>query len=404
MRIALIHNFYRSSAPSGEDEVVRAEQQLLADGGHEILPFTRQNDSLRPGLAGALGAALSNAWSFEAVKALREFLAEHRPDIAHFHNTFPQISPAAYQVCREAGVPVVQTLHNYRLFCANGLLNRGGVPCESCVGRAPLPALVHACYRGSHVATAGMVLGTALHRARRTYLTQVDRYIVLTEFARERFVRHGLPADRIVVRGNGLPFDPGIGTGDGGYALYVGRLTAEKGAGTMIRAWRALGHLPLKLAGDGDLRAALEREAAGMPIEFLGRVPSPRVIELMRGAAMLIVPSECYEGFPRVVVEAFATGTPLVAADLGGLGELIRDGEDGIKFRAGDATALVSAIQRLCAAPQLATKLRAATRQRFETCYSPRAALATLQDIYAGVRASGRCGFRDLGALDSLGA
>jgi len=382
VRVLLAHNFYRSSAPSGEDEVVRGEQRLLEDSGVEVITFSRHNDSLPTGFAGALGAALSNAWSFDALRELRRLIATTRPDVAHFHNTFPQISPAAYLACREAGVPIVQTLHNYRMFCANGLLNRHGEPCEQCVGRAPLPALVHACYRDSRVATAGMVLGTALHRARRTYQTLVDRFIVHTQFAAQRFIAHGLPPERIAIRGNCLPHDPGAGRGDGGYALYVGRLTAEKGVGTLIRAWRQLSGIPLRIAGDGELRAPLEREAAGLPIEFLGRIPAARVIELMQGAAMLVVPSECYEGFPRVVVEAFATGAPLVAANLGGLGELVTEGVDGVKFRSGSAADLAAAVSRLWQAPGLRAAQRAANRARFEREYSPQVGLTSLQDVY----------------------
>jgi glycosyltransferase involved in cell wall biosynthesis len=382
MRVALVHNFYRSSAPSGEDEVVRSEQQLLESGGFEVIPFTRHNDDLPGGALGALGASLSNAWSFGALDALRRLIATTRPDVAHFHNTFPQISPAAYHACREAGVPVVQTLHNYRMFCANGLLNRRGEPCELCVGRNPLPALIHACYRDSHIATAGMVLGTALHRARRTYQTLVDRFIVLTQFAAQRFIAHGLAPERIAVRGNCLANDPGAGAGNGGYALYVGRLTAEKGVGTLIRAWRALPGIPLRIAGDGELRDALAAEAKGLPIEFLGRVPPERVIDLMHGATLLVVPSECYEGFPRVVVEAFATGTPIVAANIGGLRELVTDGVDGLKFRSGSADQLAAAVSRLWQAPGLRAQQRTANRARFEREYSPAIGLTSLQDVY----------------------
>ncbi|MEO8019362.1 MAG: glycosyltransferase family 4 protein [Pseudomonadota bacterium] len=382
MRVALIHNFYRSSAPSGEDEVVRGEQELLEANGIEVIPFVRYNDDLPAGLLGALGASLSNAWSFDSRSALRELMVRHRPDVAHFHNTFPQISPAAYLTCREAGVPVVQTLHNYRMFCANGLLNRQREPCELCLGRNAFPALVHACYRDSRLATLGVALGSALHRARGTYQTQVDRYIVHTEFARRRFVAHGLPPERIAIRGNCLSHDPGIGAGDGGYALYVGRLTAEKGVGTLVRAWQELSDIPLRIAGDGALRATLEREAAGLPIQFLGRVPAARVIELMQNAALLVIPSECYEGFPRVLVEAFATGTAVVAADIGGLGELITEGVGGAKFRSGSAAELADAVQRLWCAPVLRARQRAGNRLRFEREFSPSAGLASLTDVY----------------------
>lgn len=370
--------------------MVRSEQRLLEQNGFEVIPFTRHNDDLSPGLAGAVGASFSNAWSFPAIAGLRRLIAAHQPHVAHFHNTFPQISPAAYLACREAGVPVVQTLHNYRMFCANGLLNRQGQPCEKCIGRAPLPALLHACYRDSHLATGGMLIGSSLHRARRTYHTGVDRFIALTKFAAQRFIAHGLPPERIAVRGNCLPFDPGAGDGAGGYALYVGRLSAEKGLRTLLRAWRHTPDIPLRVAGDGELRATLEREAAGLPVQFLGRIPAPEVIGLMQRAAMLVVPSEWYEGFPRVVVEAFATGTPVVATDIGGLAEVIDEGVNGFKFPKGSAEALAAAVTRLWQSPELRARHRAANRARFETEYSPGTGFASLGEIYRQVLAAGR--------------
>ena len=184
------------------------------------------------------------------------------------------------------------------------------------------------------------------------------------------------------MRGNCLSFDPGMGAGGGGYALFVGRLSPEKGVRTMIRAWREVPGIPLRIAGDGELRAELERDAAGLPIEFLGRVPGARIFELMQGAAMLVVPSEWYEGFPRVVVEALATGTPMVAADIGGLRELIVDGVDGLKFRTGDAAELAAAVSRLWQAPVLRAQQRTSNRRRFEREYSPEVALTSLQEVY----------------------
>ena len=206
--------------------------------------------------------------------ALRRLIAEQRPDVAHFHNTFPQISPAAYVACREAGVPVVQTLHNYRMFCANGLLNRAGEPCERCVGRnATARARACAVIAVRASPPPAWSLGSTLHRARRHLPDAWSIASSCSPISRaRRFIAHGLPAERISVRGNCLAHDPGAGEGGGGYALYVGRLTAEKGVGTLIRAWRSVPAFPLRIAGDGELRAALEREAAG-PAH---RIPGPR--------------------------------------------------------------------------------------------------------------------------------
>jgi glycosyltransferase involved in cell wall biosynthesis len=381
MRILLVHNFYRTSAPSGEDEVVRTERDLLESGGHTVVSYERYNDAIGAGANDAVRSALSNVWSTRARSELESLLRKHRPDVAHFHNVFPQISVAGYAACAAYGVPVVQTLHNFRSFCANGLLQRAGRPCELCVDQLPWPALRYRCYRDSFAATAGMSLATFAHRVLRTHGRYVAKFIALTQFAAQRFARAGFPVDRIVVRGNALARDPGPGSGDGGYALFVGRLTAEKGVATLIRAWRELPHMRLKVIGDGELRPALERDATGLPIEFLGRQPPAAVIDAMRAARVVVIPSECYEGFPRVFVEALATGTPLVASNLGGLGELVSE-QHGRKFTAGDAAELAQTVRILLDDESTLARMRQASRERYLAAFSPQTALESLVGIY----------------------
>jgi glycosyltransferase involved in cell wall biosynthesis len=381
MRVLQIHNFYRSTAPSGEDEVVRSERELLRRGGVEVVTFERHNDSLADNVQARLGSAMSFVWSASARRELAQVLRLYRPDVAHFHNIFPQISVSAYSACRQARVPIVQTLHNFRLMCANGLLQRDGKPCELCVGKYPWPALRHRCYRASRTATAGIALSIASHRALRTHARHVSRFIALTPFGAKRFVAAGLPADRITIRGNCLDRDPGIGSGSGGYALYVGRLTAEKGVRTLVQAWESVGALPLKIVGDGELRADLEARARGLPIEFLGRMSATQVLEIMRAAALIIIPSECYEGFPRVLVEALATGTPVLASNLGGLGELVTQNE-GDTFTAGDSTALAAGVRRLVASPDKLRQLRTACRARYDADFSADRGLRSILHVY----------------------
>ncbi len=381
MRVIQVHNFYRSSAPSGEDEVVRSERALMLAAGIEVMPFERCNDALGPTLSAAIASASSYVWSSSAREDLAQMVRLFKPDVVHFHNLFPQISPAAYAACTSAKVPVVQTLHNFRLFCANGLLQRDGQPCEKCVGRYPAPALRYGCYRNSRVATAGIALALTTHRALGTHARHVTRFIALTDFAARKFVEAGLPADRIIVRGNSLATDPGVGSGRGGYALFVGRLTAEKGAVTLLKAWAQLSGVPLKIVGDGERRAELEQLARGLPVQFLGRQSSREVIEAMQEAEVLVIPSECYEGFPRVFVEGLATGTPIVAADLGGLGELVSS-SNGVKFVAGNADSLATTVRSLLEQPGLLQQMRAENRRRYLAEFGPERAIQSLVAAY----------------------
>ena len=269
MRILLAHNFYRTSAPSGEDVVFRNEHDLLERHGIEVIPYVVHNDNLDDrGLLRKIRIAAKTVWSGQSSESLRKLIASSRPDLVHFHNTFPQISPSAYAACRRAGVPVVQTLHNYRLICPGALLLRDGVPCESCVGSTLLHAVRHRCYRGSLPATATLAAMLAVNRRLGSYTDNVDRYIALTEFAASRLRAGGLPGERISVKPNFLPDDPQPGRGGGGYAVFVGRLSSEKGLHTLLRAWRHLPNLPLKILGDGPLRSQLEQQVAS------GRIPA----------------------------------------------------------------------------------------------------------------------------------
>lgn len=399
MRILLAHNYYQSSAPSGEDAVFRMERALLEQAGHDVIVYERHNDEIKASPAERLNAAVSTTWSRRSYRDLQILIGRYRPDVAHFHNTFPLISPSAYHACRDNGVPVVQTLHNFRLICPGALLLRDGRPCERCIGQTAWRAIQHGCYRQSRVASSVVTAMLSFNRARDTYRHAVDRYIALTEFARQRFVRGGLPGERIVVRPNFLTDVPAMGSGAGGYALYVGRLTAEKGVETLVDAWRGM-ELPLKIAGDGVLRPRLEEAARahGSPIDFLGFKPRAEVLSLMQDAACLIIPSECYEGFPITALEAFATGTPIIAAAIGALDEVIAAPLHGIKFEPRNASALRAAVITLMTEPTLRTAMRAANRDHFITHYTPQHAVASLEALYRSVAAKTQLDAIDIAA------
>ena len=391
MKVLLIHNYYRSSAPSGEDAVARGERKLLEEHGVEVVCYEKMNDAIddsTPLKRIALG--LNTIWSRRSAGELTELLRRERPDLAHVHSLHPQISPSAYAACHRAGVPVVHTLHNYRYLCPGALLHRDGRPCEDCLGHWPLHALRHRCYRGSLLSTGAVVGMICWHRLAGTFSTGVDRFIALTEFAKSRLVLGGLPAERIAVKPNFSPWIPPPGeVRRGGYAVYVGRLS-EEGLRTLLAAWRQVRGLSLKIVGAGYLRGELESLAAelGVKVEFLGGQPRERVLDLIGGAALQVVPSEWYEGFPMVVLEAYACGTPVVASRIGSLSEVVSDGATGLLFQAGDPDDLAAKVNALAREPQRARTMGEACRRRYQESYTPEQNLRQLLQVYREARLS----------------
>ncbi|HYC33615.1 MAG TPA: glycosyltransferase [Gemmatimonadales bacterium] len=381
MRILVCHNFYQQ--PGGEDQSFAGEAAMLEAFGHRVVRFTRHNRDIagRP----RLGAAADTLWNRRVARELAEAVRGQAIDVAHFQNTFPIISPAAYHAVGRLGVPVVQSLRNYRLLCPNALFYRDGHVCEDCLGRSiPWPGVLHRCYRGSVGASAVTAAMLTAHRALGTWSDAVDMYIANTEFSRRKFIEGGLPADRVAVKPNFVYPDPGPGAGRGGFALYAGRLTPEKGIATLLAAWKLLGgRLPLRIAGDGPL-APLVREAAGGPdaVEYLGHRTPLEVSDLMGDASVLVFPSEWYETFGRTIVEAFAKGTPVVAAALGGVTAMIDPGRTGLHYPPGDAEALAGRVEALLGDPGMLARMRPEARREFELCYTAERNHAMLLEIY----------------------
>jgi glycosyltransferase involved in cell wall biosynthesis len=381
MNILAAHNFYKQ--PGGEDQCVAAEVAMLKSHGHEVTQYFLRNESIDA--MSRLQVGSRTIWSGPAFRELRQLFRTHRPQIAHFHNTFPLISPAAYYAARAENVRVVQTLHNFRLCCANALLFRDGDVCEDCLGKSiPWPAIVHKCYHDSRAASATIATMLTAHRVLGTWRKLIDVYIALTEFGRRKLIEGGLPADKIAVKSNFAYPDPGPGAGAGGYAVFVGRLSAEKGVETLLKAWRHLGgSLPLRLVGDGPLAGAVREAAAkDASIQWLGNVPLEAVYTLVGEAAFLVLPSQCYENFPRVVIEAFAKGTPVIASKLGGMAEIVDDGRTGLHFKPGDPADLAMKVRSILADPLKLARLRQAARQRFDQCFTADVNHKSLMAIY----------------------
>src|SRR5438309_3125924 len=259
MKVLLAHNYY--CQPGGEDEVFIRESELLRSAGHEVLEYTANNNKIaEDGTWMKARAAMRTFWAWDDMVGLRSLLRREKPDLAHFHNTFPLISPAAYSACQREGIPVVQSLHNARLICPAATFYREGRVCEDCLGRfMSWPGIVHACYHNSHLQTAVVAGMLAGHRILGTWQEQVDAYIVFTEFYRQKFISAGLPREKIFVKPHFLRTDPGMKQNVGDYALFLGRLTTEKGVRTLLEAFALLQNaIPLRIVGDGPLRAELE--------------------------------------------------------------------------------------------------------------------------------------------------
>lgn len=359
--------------------MVAAETRLLEQYGHQVSQYSLDNRDIDD--TRRLATAVGTLWSRSAYRELTRILGRDRPAIAHFHNTFPLMSPAAYYAARKAGVVVVQTLHNYRLICPNALLFRDGRVCEDCVGRPiPWPGVLHACYRGSRPASATVASTLAVHRGLGTWRNAVDAYIAPTQFARKKLIEGGLPSDRIVVKPPFLDDDPSIGDHGGGFALFVGRLSVEKGLATLLAAWSRIGDTPpLKIVGGGPAGPPAVSPAG---VEWLGTQPRERVLALMREAAVLIFPSECYEAFPVVLVEAFATGLPVVASRLGAAGEVVVDGFSGRHFTPGSPTDLAATVTWMMTHRPEALAMGRNGRAEFEARYTAGTNYAQLREIY----------------------
>jgi glycosyltransferase involved in cell wall biosynthesis len=380
-RVLVVHNHYQQAG--GEDQVFRAEAQLLRQQGHAVREYTADNRGIGAGLK--LRLALETIWSERSARGLREVVRDFRPDVAHFHNTFPLISPSAYYACRSAGVAVVQTLHNYRLGCPKATFYRDGRVCEDCLGKAlAWPGALHGCYRGSRATSAVIGAMNATHRLIGTWQGQVDRYIALSNFQRTKLIATGIPAAKIAVKGNFVDPDPGTSDRHLPYMVFVGRLIAEKGIHTLLTAWRQVaGDVPLKIVGDGAMSATVAEAARTIPgIKWLGRRPSGDVQQLIGSAAALLVPSEWHEPFGLVAIEAFAKGTPVIAAQSGALPEIVEHGRTGLLFPPGATLDLAACVMWAATHPTELAEMGRAARREFETSYTSARNYAMLTAIY----------------------
>jgi glycosyltransferase involved in cell wall biosynthesis len=382
VRVLVLHSRYLSGAASGENRVVEDETRLLREAGHDVTLWDPAPEGLRGGRL--LRAGIESIWSTSAGRHVRDLIQLNKIEVLHCHNLFPLLSPAVLRPSASDGVSVVMTLHNYRLLCLPATFVRDGRICEDCLGRLPWPGVVHACYRGSHPASAALAASVSAHRAYGTF-GRVDLYLAVSPFVREKYLQAGWSPAQIVVKPNFVwPLERRNESGD--YFLFLGRLAREKGLRTLLDAWRNVS-ARLLVAGDGPEGSDL-RSMAPPGVEFVGAVPSSAVPPLLQRARAVLVPSLWYEGQPRTILEAYAAGVPVIASDIGGLPEVVEEGVSGVLVAPGDAGAWTKALHRLLDDSE-ARRLGQGAHAAWRALYTPERGLANLEQAYREARGKG---------------
>jgi glycosyltransferase involved in cell wall biosynthesis len=385
VKILLVHNTYQQ--PGGEDVVFEQEARMLTNAGHQVVLYRRSNWEVQAyhGLQ-KIGLVKKTIWASDTHADFLHLLREQKPDVVHVHNTFMMISPSIYSACYKEGVPVVQTLHNYRLLCPAATLFRDGKVCQECVGGSLLHSVQHACYHKSRPTTAVVALMLTAHRLRGTWEREISSYVALTEFSRNKFIEGGLPAQKIFVKPNFVDPDPGARTSDGDHVLFVGRLSPEKRVSTVLAAWKRLRlSIPIIVIGGGPDRPQLEAQAAqdGLTnVRFLGQVPRAQTLAAINQARFLVFSSEWYENFPVTIAEAFACKTPVIASRMGAMQEIVRDGCTGLHFTPGDPEDLARKVEWAWTHPDEMRAMGMEGRREYELKYTAEKNYPMLLEIY----------------------
>jgi len=375
LKVVVAHNAYQLKG--GEDAVMEAELALLRSQGHDVALFSRHNDDI--GSMSAPSLALQTIWSTAAAQEFEALLRRFKPDVVHVHNTFPLISPAIYWVADRLGVPVVQTLHNFRLLCPQAIFLRNGKVCEDCLGKLPWRGALRGCYRESRMQTTVLAGMVTIHQAMGTWHHKVTRYIALNDFCRSKFLAAGFPEDRFRLKPNFVDFDaPPLAQRNG--FLFVGRLSSEKGIDVLVRATQLMGNAQVSVAGTGPQSNLLQGVQG---LTALGSLSVQQVQQAMANATALVLPSICYESFPRTLVEAFGCGLPVIASRLGALPNLVVDGYTGLLFEAGNAADLAEKMHWAETHPQAMADMGRNARAEYEAKYTAESNYTQLIAIYA---------------------
>ncbi len=384
MRVLMLHNYYQRRG--GEDQAAEQDVELLCDNGHEVLFRTWHNDEIRDwSVLRKACLPLRTIWSGVARRQVEDDIRSFRPDVVHVHNFFPLASPAVHRAASRLGIPVVQTLHNYRLLAPCGLLLRNEAVCERCIDGTLLNGVVFRCYRESALQSATVAAMIKAHRILRTWQEHVDRFIALTDFYRDTFVRCGWNPERMSLRPNYILDDPGPGSDSRSGAVFIGRLSAEKGVETVLEAWKELPDVPLHIIGDGPMLQSLRRRAEQlglMSVEFHGWVQLADVLDMLKRVQVLVFPSIWYETFGRTIVESYATATPVLVSNMGAHASLVQPEHTGLLFTPGDAKDLARKARSMLSDAGRMRKWGNNARAVFEQEYTAGTALDRLIEIY----------------------
>ncbi|MFP5333824.1 MAG: glycosyltransferase [Actinomycetes bacterium] len=387
MKILIAHNFYQSTMPSGENTAVLADVTLLREAGLDVVELFRHSDDLsHANRRDRLMAAVSATRSRAKLHQYREYLDHVRPDVVHVHNLLPLIGPDLLRAAYDLGIPVVQTMHNYRHSCINGLHVRDGSACDDCVGRKiPVPGIAHSCYRSSRLQSLAMATSHALNFE--TW-REIDCVLALTPFMQNRLVDSGFSPEQVRLRPN-FVHDPGPPTPIGRDFAFIGRLDVAKGVPTLLDAWRraALPRRRLLVAGDGPLRGRLEQEdSSSSTVRYLGRLSVTEIQRLLDKSAGIVIPSTFYEGFPLVLAEAAAKGRAAIVRDGGSTASVVTP-TTGWVFNHGSEG--LAALLQSVTDDQLRQRGSGA-RRFFEQNLTPGESLRLLLETYASVVGSRR--------------
>lgn len=413
MKVLLVHNYYKSSSPSGEDSVFKNEINLLKKNNINVVTYTAYNDEIIDiGIRNRVKYFFESIWSSRTYKELKALIKKEKPDIVHFHNIWYLISPSGYYACKNAGVPVVQTLHNFRIFCTSGLLFRNRLICESCIpehreklakimdyiNRAKIlnNSLRFRCYKNSRKYSSTIALGEYLHWILGTWLKKVDAYIVPSEFGRRMFIKAGLNASKLFVKPNFLIDPPTPVFEDNNYIIFIGRLSPEKGVDVLIDAFTKISgeksnNLKLKIIGEGPLLLSLKEKLRARrinSIEFTGRMPVNEVRRLINYSCFTVIPSICYEMFPMAIIESFAGGKPVLASKLGAIEEIVANGKTGLLFEAGNSSDLAEKLKFMLENKDVLIQMGKNARKEVEEKYNDEKNIKILLNIYKNVLAN----------------
>jgi len=386
IKVLYSHNYYLQ--PGGEDTTFTSEVSLLRDNGHEVFEYIEHNRRIEK--MNRISLALKAHWSRETYHKLTNLISKERPDIAHFQNTFPLISPSAYYACRDAGVPVIQALQNPRLLCPSANFYRAGGLCQDCLGKTPpWHGVIHGCYHGSPLQTMAVASMLSLHRWLKIYETKVDFFIVVMDFYRRKFIEGGLPAAKLLVKPHFIYPDPGSRSDQqqGEYALFVNRLNPEKGIRKLLAAWENLKDIPLKIMGSGQLEGEINQfrqaHVLSTTIEMVGRLSRDELMKGYKDARFFVWPSEGYsETFGYVAVESFSCGVPVIASGIGVAKDIVTDGITGLHFNSGDPDDLAAKVRWAWEHPVEIAEMGRNARREYEEKYTAERNYGLLMEIY----------------------